>query len=310
MISHKMIKFFDQAKLMLTVLPIVGQEECFALKGGTALNFFYFDMPRLSVDLDLTFLPIKSRDETLTAITESLSRIAGKMNRLFPKYQVQKTKLKGTDHINKLIVSNGGDLVKIEPNMVLRGSCYPPEYKPLTQKASETFNMEMEIKVLSLADLYGGKICAALDRQHPRDLFDIKVLFETGGLTEQVTQAFVIYLASHNRPMAELLDPNFHDFRDLFENEFKGMTSINVSYEELLTIARELADRILENLSNNEREFLLSVKTGTPDFSLFSVPGIENLPAIKWKVENISKMKSEKKNAATEKLKMLLFGSQ
>jgi predicted nucleotidyltransferase component of viral defense system len=305
-----MMKFFDQAKLMLTILPVVGQEEAFALKGGTALNFFYFDMPRLSVDIDLTFLPIKPRDETLSDISESLSRITDKIGRFFPNYQVQKIRLKGTEHIYKLIVSNGKNLVKIEPNMVLRGSCYPPEYRPLCQKASEIFNMEMEIRVLSIADLYGGKLCAALDRQHPRDLFDIKLLQETNGLNERIVQAFVVYLASHNRPMAELLAPNFQDFKEVFENEFKGMASIDVRYEELETIARGLANRILSGLSGNERKFLLSVKTGKPDFSLLSLPGIESLPAIKWKVENILKMKPEKKNFASEKLKMLLYESR
>ncbi len=305
-----MIKYFDQAKLMLTVLPIVGQEEAFALKGGTALNFFYFDMPRLSVDLDLTFLPIKPRDESLADITASLNRISDKIKSFFPNNQVQQIKLKDTDYIYKLIVSNGDSLVKIEPNMILRGSCYPPIYKPLCQKACEIFKMEMDIRVLSLADLYGGKICAALDRQHPRDLFDMKLLFETEGLNEHICQAFVVYLASHNRPMAELLAPNFQEFRQLYETEFKGMTSIDVSYEALATINRDLAGRILTNLSDNERKFLLSVKTGSPDFGLLSISGIETFPAIRWKVENILKMKPEKKMIAVEKLKTILYGFQ
>ena len=194
--------------------------------------------------------------------------------------------------------------------MILRGSCYPPAYKTLCKKACEMFNMEMGIRVLSLADLYGGKLCAALDRQHPRDLFDIKLLFETSGLNEQICQAFVVYLASHNRPMAELLSPNLQDFRQLYENEFKGMTSIEVDSEELARINRELAGQVLKKLSSNERKFLLSVKTGSPDYSLLSISGIEDFPAIKWKIKNILKMKQEKKNIAVEKLKMILYGSQ
>lgn len=110
--------------------------------------------------------------------------------------------------------------------------------------------------------------------------------------------------------MEELLDPNFHNFKNLFENEFQGMASIDVSYEELSTIARDLTNQILESLSDKKREFLLSVKTGTPSFSLLSIPGIASLPAIKWKVENILKMKPEKKKAAAEKLKMLLYGTR
>ena len=292
---------------MLTILPIVGQEEAFALKGGTALNFFHFNMPRLSVDIDLTFLPIKPRDETLTDITVSLSRISDKIIKFFPQTQIQKIKLKRTDYIYKLIISNGNSLVKIEPNLILRGSCYPPVYKALCKKASEVFKMEMKIRILSLADLYGGKICAALDRQHPRDLFDIKLLFETGNLNESIRQAFVIYLASHNRPMSELLSPNFMDFRQLFENEFKGMTSMDVSYAELEKTRQDLVSLLHKQLSSNEREFLLSVKMGIPDFSLLPISGLENFPAIKWKIQNILKMKPKKKIAATEKLRTILY---
>lgn len=302
-----MMKYFDQVKLMLTILPIVGQEEAFALKGGTALNFFHFNMPRLSVDIDLTFLPIKPRDETLTDITVSLSRISDKIIKFFPQTQIQKIKLKRTDYIYKLIISNGNSLVKIEPNLILRGSCYPPVYKALCKKASEVFKMEMKIRILSLADLYGGKICAALDRQHPRDLFDIKLLFETGNLNESIRQAFVIYLASHNRPMSELLSPNFMDFRQLFENEFKGMTSMDVSYAELEKTRQDLVSLLHKQLSSNEREFLLSVKMGIPDFSLLPISGLENFPAIKWKIQNILKMKPKKKIAATEKLRTILY---
>ena len=170
--------------------------------------------------------------------------------------------------------------------------------------------MEMEVPVLSFADLYGGKICAALDRQHPRDLFDIKLMSEVGSLNEEICQAFVVYLASHNRPMSELLLPNFQDFRQAYENEFKGMSSIEASYQELEKIGKELPGLILSKLSENEKKFLLSVKMGNPDFSLISISGLENLPAIKWKVENILKMESKKRITATEKLKSILNLSQ
>jgi len=295
---------------MLSILPIVGHEKDFALKGGTALNFFYLNLPRLSVDIDLTFLPVKSRDETLKDITNSLSRISDKAKRLFPRCQIQKLKIKDTDYTYKLIIKSQGSLVKIEPNLILRGSCYPPILKPLCKNAGDIFKMEMEIPVLSFADLYGGKICAALDRQHPRDLFDIKLFSETIGLNQEIRQAFVVYLASHNRPMSELLSPNFKDFRQAYKTEFKSMSSIEVSYKELEKIRKELPSLILSKLSRNERKFLLSVKMGIPDFSLLYISGLENLPAIKWKVENILRMEPKKRITATEKLKSILDLSQ
>ncbi len=306
----KIKKYFDQAKLMLSVLPIVGQEKDFALKGGTALNFFHLNMPRLSVDIDLTFLPIQPRDETLKNITNSLGRISDSIKRLFPRCQIQKLKMKNTDYVYKLIINSEGCLVKIEPNLILRGSCYPKVYKPLCIKACEIFKMEMEVSVLSFADLYGGKICAALDRQHPRDLFDIKLMSEQNSLNKEICQAFVVYLASHNRPMSELLSPNFHDFKQAYENEFKGMSSIDVSYQELEKIGKTLPILMLSKLSRNERKFLLSVKLGSPDFSLLSISGLENFPAIKWKIENILKMEPKKRITATEKLKSILNLSQ
>jgi predicted nucleotidyltransferase component of viral defense system len=306
----KMNKYFEQAKLMLFILPIVGQEKEFALKGGTALNFFHLNMPRLSVDIDLTFLPVKPRDETLKDITNSLSRISNKVKRLFPRCRIQKLKIKDTDYTYKLIIKSQSNLVKIEPNLILRGSCYPPISKPLCKNAGDIFKMGMEIPVLSLADLYGGKICAALDRQHPRDLFDIKLLSEAGSLNKEISQVLVVYLASHNRPMSELISPNFQDFRQAYENEFKGMSSIDVRYEELERIRNELPSLILSKLSRNERKFLLSVKMGVPDFSLLSISGLENLPAIKWKVRNILRMEPTKRFTATDKLKSILDLSQ
>jgi len=306
----KMNKYFEQAKLMLSILPIVGREKDFALKGGTALNFFHLNMPRLSVDIDLTFLPVKPRDETLKDITNSLSRISNSVEKLFPRCQIQKLKIKETDYTYKLIIRSQGSLVKVEPNLILRGSCYPPVLRPLCKSAGDIFKMEMEIPVLAFADLYGGKVCAALDRQHPRDLFDIKLLSEAGNLNEEISQAFVVYLASHNRPMSELLSPNFQDFRQAYETEFKGLSSIEVSYKELEKIRKELPSLIFSKLSRNERKFLLSVKMGSPDFSLLSISGLENLPAIKWKVENISRMEPKKRITATEKLKSILNLSQ
>lgn len=267
-------------------------------------------MLRLSVDIDLTFLPVKPREETLKDITNSLSRISDRVEKLFPQCQIQKLKIKETDYTYKLIIKSQGSLVKIEPNLILRGSCYPPISKPLCKNAGDIFKMEMEIPVLSFADLYGGKICAALDRQHPRDLFDIKLLAKAGGLDKEISQAFVVNLASHNRPMSELLSPNFQDFRQVYENEFKGMSSIEVNYQELVKIRKELPSLILSRLSRSERKFLFSVKMGLPDFSLLSISGLENLPAIKWKVENILRMEPKKRIAATEKLKSILNLSQ
>src|SRR5450432_4041795 len=65
-----------QAALLVGVMPFVAAEEDFALKGGTAINLFVRDMPRLSVDIDLTYLPIAPRPQSLKAIDAAMKRIA------------------------------------------------------------------------------------------------------------------------------------------------------------------------------------------------------------------------------------------
>ena len=64
-----------QVELLLHVLPYVAEVECFALKGGTAINLFHDNMPRLSVDIDLTYIPIEDRKTALAGITAGLGQL-------------------------------------------------------------------------------------------------------------------------------------------------------------------------------------------------------------------------------------------
>jgi predicted nucleotidyltransferase component of viral defense system len=77
-----------QVELLVQTLPQVAEETCFALKGGTAINLFVRDMPRLSVDIDLTYLPISDRNHSLADIDAALKRIGGRINRLHPRYSI------------------------------------------------------------------------------------------------------------------------------------------------------------------------------------------------------------------------------
>ncbi|MCD6107068.1 MAG: nucleotidyl transferase AbiEii/AbiGii toxin family protein, partial [Caldisericaceae bacterium] len=200
--------FIKQTRLMLRILPIINKEKVFALKGGTAINFFVRDMPRVSVDIDIVYLPVSEREKALKEISRSLDRISVKVQRMFPEVVVTKKKSESRV-LTKLIIRLGGAVTKIEPNLVLRGSVYPVEKRALVRKAQNLFEIYLEMTTLSIADLYGGKICAALDRQHPRDFFDIKVFFENEEFNDEIRKAFIVYLISHNRPMLELLNPNF-----------------------------------------------------------------------------------------------------
>lgn len=298
--------FFEQTELMLQVLPLAMSEDCFALKGGTAINFFYREMPRLSVDIDLTYLPIEDRDSTLDNISKALNRISEKIGNQHPQYKTSPKILKGTPYTAKLQVHNRNTQIKIEPNLVLRSFCYEPEIRPISKTARDLFEEEITCKVMSRADLYGGKICAALDRQHPRDFYDVKILFENEGVDDKIMEAFVIYLSSNNRPMSELLSPQMIDFSKPFEGEFQGMAQTSVTFEELEETRTDLIRTIHKNLSNDQRLFLLSVKEGTPRFDLLKIKGAEKLPAIQWKIKNIRKMDQRKHAGSLAKLKQAL----
>lgn len=84
-----------QAALLIRVLPFVAEEDSLALKGGTAINLFLRDMPRLSVDIDLTYLPVQPRRQSLAAIEAALNRIAERIRTAIPGAQVAEGRRRG-----------------------------------------------------------------------------------------------------------------------------------------------------------------------------------------------------------------------
>lgn len=299
--------FFKQADLLVQVMPFVNAEACFALKGGTAINFFVRDFPRLSVDIDLVYLPVEDRPTTLRGIDAALQRIAAKIRRATPGVQVREQKLASENLLLKLTVrASGGAEVKIEPNTVLRGSLHPTTDRTLTPKAVKEFGRSATMRVVSLPDLYGGKLCAALDRQHPRDLFDVHGLFQNEGITADIRRAFVIFLASHDRPMSELLTPNRKDLKKVFADQFEGMTLDPVPLAVLEETRERLIAQINADLTSAEREFLLSVKRLEPKWELLGLPGVERLSGPQWKLYNLRKMDAAKRKTAEELLRRKL----
>ncbi|MBK8945354.1 MAG: nucleotidyl transferase AbiEii/AbiGii toxin family protein [Ignavibacteriae bacterium] len=300
-------QYFNQAELLLQVLPIINQHKVFALKGGTAINFFVRNLPRLSVDIDLTYLELKSRDESLADITKRLDEVCNLIGRQFPEIAIQKKYLSGTKFIRGIVVNKNGTTIKIEPNTVIRGSVFDPKELSLCKNAKDEFELSLTAKCLSLADLYGGKICAALDRQHPRDLFDIKLLFGIEGITKDIITAFIFYLISHDRPMVEVLNPNLIEIKQIYENEFIGMTSVIVSLEDLLNIRKNLITDIKNKLTEEQKEFILSFKNIKPDWGLSGIKNLDQYPSVKWKLLNLEKMSKQKHQIAYAKLKEYLI---
>lgn len=280
--------YLDTARLLTQVAPLVFVDDTFALKGGTAINLFIRDMPRLSVDLDLTFpdytLP---REQALARINEAILKAAERLKRRGFHIHIPLP----ADGETKLLVRRDRIEVKIEANFVLRGTVQPVRQASLMPVARDVLMADLEIPVVSLEDVYGGKLVAAMDRQHPRDLFDVMQLFEHEGITHGIRRAFVVYLACHNRPVHEVLFPQLKNISHDFQHNFVGMTKDVVSLETLHTTRDRMIHELQAGLDDNERQFLLSLVAGEPDWSLLGITHLENLPGIRWKLHNLRNLK-------------------
>lgn len=297
--------YHEQVRLLLRYLPALSSVDCFALKGGTAINLFVRDLPRLSVDIDLAFLPLSPRDEALRATGAALATMASYAGRVIPGLRVIDA---GSVDAPKQIAATDQARIKVEPNPVLRGTVFPAEIRRLVPMAESLFEMSVSAPVLSHADLYAGKLCAALDRQHPRDWFDVRLLLGHEGLDDGLRQAFVVYLACHHRPMAELLVPRAKPLRETFQRAFAGMARDPVSVEDLEDTQAMLPRLLRDSLRQDERRFLLSIVRGEPDWSLLPIPHLAELPALRWKLANIEKLRQSPKRhkAAVDRLRTIL----
>lgn len=280
-----------QVSLLVRILPHVAQENVFALKGGTAINLFYRDLPRLSVDIDLTYLPIKDRAESLAEINAAMDRIAAAIESGIPGAKSQRIQ-GGGGGATRLLARLGGAEIKIETSPVTRGVVHEPEVRAVSTAVEDVFGFA-EMRIVSFEDLFGGKLHAALDRQHPRDLYDVKLLYENEGLTEALFRTFLIYLASSPRPAHELLNPNLIDLEQPYLKEFKGMTRAQVDLETLLAVRKRLIADLRSRIDGPAQSFLYSLLEGAPDFAAIGRPQAEELPAVKWKLLNLAKLREE-----------------
>lgn len=277
--------YADTVRLLLAVTPAVFNSDIFAMKGGTAINLFVQDMPRLSVDIDVVYRPWETqRDEALKAINDELAAIAQRLEPLGVQTRLIRSKdLSDT----KLIVENDTTQVKIEVNIVFRGTVLPVEHQSLSARTSNLFGVEFEAPILARDELYAGKLVAALDRQHPRDLFDVWRLYESGGLGDGIAECFVIYLAGHNRPTHEVLFGNDKDIAAEYERAFVGMTEVDCSLEVLREARAQLRHDLPQRLTDKHKQFLAGLVRAEPDWSLLECSHAANLPALRWKLANL-----------------------
>jgi predicted nucleotidyltransferase component of viral defense system len=279
-------RYIAQVQLLLRAIPEIAREEMFALKGGTAINLFVRDLPRLSVDIDLVYLPVADWTSSLAAVRDGLGRVGDRLEKL--GLNVTRQLLKAG---KRLVVSEGTSSIKVEVSPVLRGTVFEPKVLAVSEPVQERFGFA-EMQVVSMPDLYAGKIAAALDRQHPRDLFDVHFLFENGGIDEDLFRAFLVYLVSHDRPAVELLDPNLQDLAAQYDEEFVGMTVEVVTLATLLATRDRLIAEIQKRARNNApKRFLTSFQLLEPDWRAIGFEDeIGELPAVRWKALNLQKL--------------------
>jgi len=279
--------YLATAKALVAAAPHIFWDDTFALKGGTAINLFIRDMPRLSVDLDLVFVDrTLLRDDAIRKMTAALQEARKRL--AAAGFEVTQPTSDAAEM--KLLLRKNAVTVKVDVNHVFRGTVFPVAARALTQAASDELLAELEIPVMSIEDVYGGKLVAALDRQHPRDLFDVCQLFDHEGITPGIRKAFVIYLAGHNRPIHEVLFPKLRDIELDYRENFSGMTRVQTPLSTLYESRTRLLGELHAGLSADERGFLVSLARNTPQWDLLGIDHAKELPALRWKVRNLGEL--------------------
>jgi predicted nucleotidyltransferase component of viral defense system len=274
----------EQVRLLLRILTIIYQEEDFAVHGGTAINLFIKDLPRYSVDVDVTYIPLGPRDECLADINYKLGSISQQLQRAVPGINIRPLP-------NKLLCSLGRSTVKIEVNGIKRGIIGPTIEVPLCDKAQEEFGMYCEAHIIPLEQLYGGKIAAALSRQHPRDLFDYHYM-ETNKI-DRLKRGFMFALLGSDKPFIESLSPHPINQQEALENQFRGMTDIPFTYENYENAREQLITFVNSMLSEEDNAFLVSFEEGDMQWEESDYSDFRDFPSVQWKLLNVNKLKTQ-----------------
>lgn len=276
----------EKVKLLLEVLPIVMDERCFALHGGTAINFFLLDMPRLSVDIDLTYIPLHERKSSFEKINHSLKTIDNKVKQI-------NSNIKSVHNENraKLYIKNNlGAEIKVDVNLTNRGIIDPYVERELSPKVKERFSTSFSIPLVPIKQVYGGKICAGLSRQNIRDLFDGYQLLNNIGFNDEIKEGFLFFLLSTKESLSRILDPPLTHLEEKTVKNFQGMTETPFTYKQHKETLQNLISEVNAKLTEQDKEFLISFKAGSPDWSLYDW---KDFPGVQWKLQNILILKKD-----------------
>ena len=294
--------YAQKVELLLRLIPIVMEEEVFAIHGGTAINLFLKDLPRYSVDIDLTYIPLADRQTSLDDVSLHLKSIADKAKKAFKGMHIVPN-----FNTSKLLCEYLGKQVKIEVNQTKRGvvggECLSI---PLSEKAQNEFSLFCEAKIVPLTQLYGGKIAAALSCQHPRDLFDVKYMDIP---LDESREGLIFCLLGSDRPIYESFAPSLIDQREAMENQFTGMTDIPFTYEEFEETRAKLINDVRSLMTDADKKFLISFESGQPEWDGYEFEYFKDYPSVQWKLLNLKKLAKQnpqKLRLEAEKLRNVL----
>jgi len=278
--------YAHKVELLLRLLPYVMDEGVFAVHGGTAINLFIKNMPRYSVDIDLTYIPLDNRENSIKDINAHLLSMATKAKHSFPGLHIM-------PNLNtcKLLCEYHGYQIKVEVNQTKRGIIGGDTLTlPLCDKAQEVFGQYCEATIVPKTLLYGGKIAAAISRQHPRDLFDVRYMDIP---MSDVREGFMFCLLSSDRPLYESFAPTLIDQRAAMVNQFEGMTDIPFTYDEFVTVREQLIRNVNHLFTDNDKDFLLTFESGEPDWRICDLGDLSVYPSIQWKLINLTKLRKQ-----------------
>ena len=294
--------YAQKVDLLLRLLPLVMEEKVFAVHGGTAINLFLRNLPRYSVDIDLTYIPLADRKKSIDDINFHLKSISEKARKAFPGMHIIPNYA-----TCKLLCEYRGKQVKVEVNQTKRGIVGGElMHLPLCEKAQDEFQVYCIADIVPISLLYGGKVAAALSRQHPRDLFDVKYMTIP---LKDYREGLIFCLLGSDRPIYESFAPTLIDQHEALANQFVGMTDTPFSYEEFEETRTKLISDVNKLLTDADRRFLVSFEYGEPEWDNYEFAHFKDFPSVKWKLLNLQKLadlNSEKLRIEAERLRVLI----
>ena len=285
-------KVFRLADLLRTIYDTEFLMSKLVIKGGTAINLIYFNMPRLSVDIDFNFVSGEQKEDMLKS-RENIDKILTKIFTM-NGYEMEKIKRYALLQYNLKYTNNAGniDRIKVEINFMER----IPVFEIAEKKISIFDIPEFKVRTYRLEELFATKLRALLTRSAPRDMFDIYILLKSGFKFDEraLKKCFIFYFC-----LAQ-------DFRKLDTESIGGIDSLEIKkfllplmekgkridMDEISKKVNEFVSRLLE-LNENEQKFIecfYEQKIADPNLLFEDMrynPQLKEHPMIEWRLKKM-----------------------